>query len=162
MNDTFRNLYAFNLGYCEQLMEDIPQEELLIVPNPGVNHPGWQLGHLAVCTDYAMKSFGKEKRFSEEWHTMFGPGSQPASEGSSHPSKQELMKSLREGHAAVVEASHGFSPEQLTDPNPIEFLRVRLPTVADLVAHLMSTHEAAHIGHLSSWRRQTGRPSLFQ
>jgi len=161
MNDTLRTLYAFNLGYCERLMEDISEDDLLTVPSSGVNHPGWLLGHLAVCTDYAMQSFGKEKRFPEEWHAMFGPGSQPASQGSEHPSKEELTKALREGHAAVVEASQGFSPEQLTAPNPIKFLRESLPTVADLVAHLMATHEASHIGHLSNWRRQMGRPPLF-
>ncbi|MEQ8208462.1 MAG: DinB family protein [Lacipirellulaceae bacterium] len=161
MNDTLRTLYAFNLGYCQRLVEDITEEELLTVPTEGVNPPGWLLGHLAICTDYALANLGAEKQCPEAWHKMFGPKSKPAAPGSDHPSKAELMEALETGHKLVTEASMNVSTEQLSGPNPIEFLRGPLPTVGDLLAHLMATHEASHIGHLSNWRRQMGRPPLF-
>lgn len=161
MNDTLRTLYAFNLGYCQRLMEDITDEDLLTAPNEGINPPGWLLGHLAICTDYALANLGADKKCPEEWHRKFGPRSKPAAPGSDHPSKAELMTALEAGHAAVDEVARKVAFEELTGENPIEFLRGSLPTVGDLLAHLLSTHEATHLGHLSNWRRQMGRAPLF-
>jgi len=35
-----------------------------------------------------------------------------------------------------------------------------LPTRGDLLAHILTTHEATHLGQLSAWRRQLGFPPV--
>lgn len=173
MDETFRTLYALNLGYCRRLIQDIEESEMYVQPSPGVNPPAWLLGHLAFCTDYALDLVGQPRRLPESWHEWFGMQSKPVPEPSEQelgpskekrlPTKEELWNRHAEGHEAVAEASKTVSAEVLAEPNPlpIEFLVRALPTKGDLLAHLMATHEAAHLGHLSNWRRQTGRPPLF-
>ena len=160
MNNYFRRLYAFNQGYCEKLISDIAEDEMLVQPAPDVNTPSWLLGHLALCTDYALGILGQELKLTKEWSVNFGPGSKPLPGKRPFPSKQELWDAYAAGHEAVLAASHDFAPELLSKPNPVEFLVEVLPTSGDLLAHLMTTHEAGHLGHLSNWRRQMGRPPI--
>jgi uncharacterized damage-inducible protein DinB len=156
-------LYAFTLAMCEALMADITQEEMEHQPAPGVNTPAWILGHLAICTDFALVFLGQPMRLPKSWHEEFGPQSSPLPKNPPYPSREELLTALRTGHAAVVAALPSADAKTLAEPNPLElaFLKKTLPTKRDLLAHLLSTHEAAHLGHLSNWRRQTGRPPLF-
>ena len=163
MSTQLTTLYRFTLASCEALTADIPQEHMEHQPTPGVNPPAWILGHLAICTDFALELMGQPKRLPEEWHAEFAPRSKPLSEHHPYPDREELLIALREGHEAVAAALLQVTPEQLAAPNPLpmKFLQQTLPTVGDLLAHLVSTHEAAHLGHLSNWRRQMGKPPLF-
>lgn len=163
MNDPLLNLYAFTLGYCQRLLEDVDESEMQHQPTPGVNPPAWIVGHLALSTDFALGVMGEPKRLPDEWSEEFGPRSEPLSQGHPYPSKAELIIALKEGHAAVVAALPNVDPEKLSAPNPLPspMLRRAFPTAGDLLAHLMSTHESFHLGHLSNWRRQMGRPPLF-
>ena len=161
MNDSLRTLYAFNHGYCESLLADISEKEMITQPTPGVNTPAWLLGHLAICTDSALGLMEREKRLPKTWRVYFGPGTAPTPGERTWPSKQELWDAYSVGHEAVDAASHTVPVELLAQPNPLDFLSASLPTVGDLLAHLMATHESMHLGHLSNWRRQTGRPPLF-
>jgi uncharacterized damage-inducible protein DinB len=163
MSDKLVTLYRFNLAYCERLVADVTEEEIDVQPTVDVNTPAWLLGHLAICTDYALKQFGLPTRLPKRWHVAFGPGSQPKPRETSSPSKEELLAALREGHAAVEAALASADLAVLAEANPLpfEFLKQTLPTRGDLLAHLMATHEAAHLGHLSNWRRQMGRAPLF-
>lgn len=163
MSQTLLTLYDFNLAYCERLAGDITSEQMTAQPSPGVNPPAWLLGHLAICTDFGLQLLGKPNRLPAEWHQEFGPGSKPLSETHPYPEKDELLIALREGHAAVAAALAEADVSVLAEPNPLpfEFLQQTLPTKGDLLAHLMATHEASHLGHLSNWRRQMGLPPLF-
>lgn len=161
MNDLMRKLYALNLGYCERLLADVREDEMLQQPTAGVNPPAWLLGHLAICTDFALGIVGHEHRLPKPWMVFFGPGSAPTPGDRTWPSKQELWDGYASGHAAFEAASHDIAGELLEKPNPIDFLQKPLPTAGDLLAHLMTTHESMHLGHLSNWRRQMGRAPLF-
>lgn len=163
MSQTLLTLYDFNLAYCERLAADITSEQMTEQPSADVNPPAWLLGHLAICTDFALKTLGRPNRLPQEWHEEFGPGSKPLSQQHAYPDKDELLIALREGHAAVAAALAEVDLTVLAEPNPLpfEFLKRHLPTKGDLLAHLMATHEAAHLGHLSNWRRQMGLAPLF-
>ncbi|MEM6799353.1 MAG: DinB family protein [Planctomycetota bacterium] len=154
-------LYAFTLSFCESLMADVTDEELRHQPAPGVNTPAWILGHLAICTDFALTLLGQPKRLPDDWHVAFARGSDPASTEGPAPSRDQLLTALREGHAAVSEVLPAADEAALAEPNPLVILAKAFPTKADLLAHLLTTHEAMHLGQLSSWRRQMGRPPLF-
>lgn len=163
MNDYLRQVYAFNLSYCEALLKDIPESEMRAQPSPGINPPAWLMGHLAICTDFTLELMGGMKQLPEKWHKEFGPQSLPLSKEFPYPTKDELWHAYSAGHADVTALSTEVPTDLLEHPNPLpfEFLKMLLPTTGDLIAHLMSTHEASHLGHLSNWRRQMGHPPLF-
>jgi uncharacterized damage-inducible protein DinB len=164
MPDRILTLYAFTLAMCEWLVADISQDEMEQQPTAGVNPPAWILGHLAICTDYALQLMGQPMRLPKTWHEEFGPATSPLPQKHPYPNREELLDAFRNGHAAVAASATKVDPKQLEGPNPLAkfpFLTQTLPTKGDLLAHLMTTHEAAHLGHLSNWRRQMGRTPLF-
>jgi hypothetical protein len=86
---------------------------------------------------------------------MFAPGSDPG-KLNEVPSKQDLLQALAEGHGLVAAALASADEHRLQEPHSIQFLLGALPTKADLLSHLLTTHEAVHWGQLSAWRRARG------
>jgi hypothetical protein len=154
-------VYSFLLGYGRRLVADIDDARFVDQPAPGVNHPAWLLGHLTIASDFGLRLLGRPRACPKAWHRDFGPGSEPKPDRSAYPSKEELTAALEAGHERVAEAVRTASAEDMALPHEIEFLRNGLPTKADLLSHLMTAHEAMHLGHLSNWRRQMGMPYLF-
>jgi len=164
MFDRERTLYAFLLDYARKLADGIADAHLADQPAPGLNHPAWILGHLSIGTDIARQLLGKPTACPESWPELFGPGSTPRPDRSVYPSKEELLGALARGHEAVARASAEVSPESLAGRHTVDlaFLKESIPTVGDLLAHLMTTHEATHLGQLSAWRRMMGLPGVLQ
>jgi hypothetical protein len=52
------------------------------------------------------------------------------------------------------------NPEAMWQPQSLIFPQ-HFPTVADMIAHLMTTHPCVHLGQLSAWRRYYGLPSVL-
>lgn len=156
-------IHAFLLGYARLLIADIPDDQFTAQPSAGINHPAWQLGHLVFANDGAARLLGAPSVMAESWPALFGMGSKPVSDRSAYPGKDELLAALVAAHERVNAAAAQADPSLLDEPHaiPSEFLQRALPTKADLLAHLLTSHEAAHLGHLSSWRRQMGMPHLF-
>lgn len=166
MDRQLATLYQFTLATVERLMQDVADDQLAHQPSPGINPPGWIVGHLVVVNEMALSLLGKKGLLPAEkgaaWKAEFGPGSDPLPQQGEYPSKDELMTALRETYAAVGEAIEGVDAAAMTAPNPIAPLATAgLPTTGDLLAHILSTHPAMHLGHLSNWRRQMGFPPLF-
>ena len=133
MSPEILTLYNFTLSMCERLMADISQEEMEVQPTKGVNTPAWILGHLAICTDFALNLLGQPMRLPKSWHAEFGPGSSPLPQRPPYPSREELLAALCDGHAAVVAALSNADEKVLAGPNPLSampFLVQTLPTVA--------------------------------
>jgi hypothetical protein len=158
-----RTLYDFVLHYITQLSADLDDARLTEQPAPGMNHPAWILGHLALCTDYGAMMLGDEMRCPEAWHKLFGPGSTPTTDRSAYPSKAELLDALIVGHKRVSEASKKADPVRMATPHDVQiaYLKKWIPTKGDLLAHLMTTHAAGHIGQLSAWRRINGMSGVL-
>lgn len=157
MFETQIRLYEFLRGYCHQIVKDVADDELANRPYEGGNPPGWILGHLAICTDYAARALGGSRACPREWHVAFAPKTTPSDDAASYPAKSELMTAYDEGHKRVVEAL-GSAPEELFDkPHGIELLQGSgIETVGDFIGHLMTSHESFHISQLSTWRRLKG------
>ncbi|WZO96999.1 DinB family protein [Isosphaeraceae bacterium EP7] len=155
-----RNLYAYNLEYTRRLVDGLDDAEIAQIPSPGINPPIWILGHLAICTDYVLSTCGLPMALPEAWHRSFGPGSMPLAEGSVRPGVAELMNALTAGHERALQAATQLDPDRLAEKHTLgmELIRKTLPTVGDLIAHLLSTHEAGHLGQFSTWRRLKGLP----
>jgi hypothetical protein len=148
-------LYDMMLSYCHKLVQDLDDATLRAAVGPGLNHPLWILGHLSTCTDIALQLLGRPTRCPTTWHQWFGPGSDPG-QVTAPPDKQMLLNALTEGHAQVAAALKGMDEERLQEPHSIAFLATALPTKAELIAHILTTHEAMHLGQLSAWRRSRG------
>ena len=70
-------LYAFTMGYARLLAEDIDDARFAEQPAPGLNHPAWILGHLAICTDYAAGLLGLPAACPKPWASCSAPARHP-------------------------------------------------------------------------------------
>ena len=167
MFDTHRTLYRMLLGYTERLTADLTDDQLDQRPAGNVTPPVWLLGHMAIAAPYALNLLGRGDRgdyVPPSWAENFGPGTVPLdyADGFEPPAKAELLAAIREGHARVEAALDEADLDSLNlhEPNPVEFLRGPFPTKRDFLAHLLSTHDAIHLGQLSAWRRAAGLPAV--
>jgi len=162
MLDSHLRLFEFMRGYAGLLMEDVPVDRLDEQPAPGANTPRWIMGHLAVCTDFAAQLLGGTPACPDAWRELYGNGSIPRANPDGQPDIDEIMAAYRAGHDRVTAAAADVEPARLEAPNAIERLRDVLPTQGDFLAHLLTTHEATHLGQLSAWRRSIGMPPAMR
>lgn len=161
MFETEITINRFLVQYCRRLTGDIPDERFVEQPIPGVNHPAWIIGHLALSTDSANALLGGEKTIPQNWSRLFGRGSKLSPSRSDYPSKDELLQALETGFQQARERAGNTSAEEIARPNPNPMLKDGLPTVKDIFAFVMTSHFAVHLGQLSSWRRMIGLPPMF-
>jgi hypothetical protein len=149
-------------GYLGKLVADLDDADLDAQPAPGMNTPRWILAHLAICNDYTAGFFGETNPLCPgDWHAAYGPDSRPNDPTAVKPHKDELLKQIAAGAERVARlASAGLPAGAADQPNPFESIRAAFPTVGVLIAHLLTTHIAVHLGQLSAWRRAGGRPAV--
>jgi hypothetical protein len=162
MLDLLLPTYTFNLTYAEKLAADVPDDQMCAQPIPGrvMNHPAFVLGHLAWASDNGLKLLGQEPALTAEWKELVIMGAKPLADRSRYPAKDVLLKALENAHARLAAALANVAPETLAQPAP-ERMRARFPTVGNMLAGLMTSHEASHLGQFSAWRRAMGFPSVF-
>lgn len=155
-------LYRLMLGYLQTIAKDLDDSHWMLPISEGVNPPAWILGHLATTNDSALKIFGCATLCPKEWYAAFGRGKKPADMTISYPSKSELIEKIEQGHALICEAARSANPTAMEKPHTIPmFAGSPIETVGDIVAHLLTTHFATHIGQLSLIRRQLGFAPVF-
>ncbi|MCG8653460.1 MAG: hypothetical protein MI861_26715, partial [Pirellulales bacterium] len=91
-----------------------------------------------------------------------GPGSDPANEALEPWSKARLQPAFAESSDQFAAAARNASPELLASQRDSKILREQLPTVEDILSHLLTTHIGLHLGQLSAWRRAHGMDSILQ
>lgn len=154
--------YAFQLGYAQRLLADIDPARMTVQPLPRMNHPAWIIGHLAYVGDMVHKLLGMPLRTPERYGALFAPGTQPVAEAEHYPAKDELLAMLEEVHRVVPDAVRSAPAELWGKPHPVPMEALKLlPTMGNLVTHILTTHEGVHLGQLSMWRRTQGLPPLF-
>ena len=154
-------LYKFTLGHLKIVANDLDESAMNAPPFEGGNPPVWILGHLAVATDYAGRILGLAPCCPPAWHKMFGPGSKPSELKAPLPNKAELLSALENGYRRVVEATASARADSLDKPHAVEILKqTNLKTNGDVLAHLMSTHQAFHVAQLSACRRKAGKAPI--
>ena len=154
-------LNAFVLDYAGRLADGILEEQMDDQAAPGMHPPRWILGHLAIVYDYGVKLLGGAPITPPEWGKAFGPGSAPASCPSPAPSREHLLAALAQGNKELGELARQAAPEKLAGPHGFKPVEAALPTLADFLAHLMTTHACSHLGQLSAWRRLRGLPPVL-
>jgi hypothetical protein len=164
MFETECRLYEFLGVYADELMRDVDDARMAERPAPGMNHPAWIVGHLAVVARHGSTLLGWPAAGPEGWSKLFGPGSEAAGERGAYPPKDELMAAYRESRGAFLAAAREADPAAMGRPHGIEiaFLKEAFPTNGVLIAHLLTTHEAVHLGQLSAWRRGMGMEGVLR
>ncbi len=154
-------IFDQNLVYSKQLVADLTEAQLVQQPvaGPMMNHPAWIIGHNAHVAYYAATFLGHAMKGPSEWKELLGGSSKPQAERSLYPTKVDLLSALEDSHSDLKEAIRNAKPEQLAEPMP-EKMRGRFPTVANLLMHILTAHEAVHLGQLSAWRRAFGLPAV--
>ena len=129
----------------------------------GGNPPAWILAHLVVANDYALRMLGEPRIAPAEWHKRFGRGSLAEKTIKARsPQKRSSCRSSTEGRQHLVAAAVKADPARMSERHNIEIFKdTPVETIGDVMAHLMTTHLAGHLGQLSAWRRVQGRAPLF-
>jgi uncharacterized damage-inducible protein DinB len=163
MFETEITLNQFNRHYLKELLADLPETELDHQVDPTSHSIRWILAHLAMAGDLGLGGiFGKPTVCPKTWHVAYGPKSQPGTNERVKPSKEELLTTIETVYKNLCESARAGDAEKLAANHTLELLfGTPLVTVHDLVAHLLATHFAIHVGQLSALRRQAGRPPLF-
>jgi hypothetical protein len=161
MLDAALNSYRLNLDYAHRLVADLSEDQLCAQPIEGrsMNHAAFVLGHLAWTSESMAGLLGAADARGAELRELFGMGSQVHADRNRYPSKVELVQSLDNAHARLIDAVNRATPEKLAEPAP-ERMRSRFATLGHLVFGLMTSHEGVHLGQLSAWRRAMGLPSV--
>ena len=146
-------MHAFQRGYLGLLVDDIEDERMCDQPGGMLNHPAWQIGHMAVALDRMTKLLGGESALDENWSKRFAQGSTPLADRAVYPSRAELMRVLDERREAASRALASASAELLARPNPLERLVQKLPTIGNMVPFIFNFHEGTHLGQLATWRQ---------
>ena len=149
------------LGYAQALVSDIDEEAMCRQPAGLVNHPAWELGHIALVSQFASALLGVAPTLPEAWMPLFTIGSQPTDDRAAYPSTAELLAAVESRQALLTDAMRNADPSAFEAPTPDEKLRAIFPTVGDLVTSAMTSHIAVHLGQLSAWRKAMGLPSAL-
>jgi uncharacterized damage-inducible protein DinB len=154
-------LNKFNRAYLDNVLADLPDDQLDVQPHPELHSARWILCHLAIAADYAFKMLDMPTLCSKAWHKNYGPSSQPGTAADVKPSRTELLAAIDDGYTKLCHALPTVSVEHLSVPHGVPLLEgTLLKTRGDLVCHILTTHFAFHVGQLSVNRRMMGRAPL--
>jgi hypothetical protein len=153
--------WAAQRDYVQKLVADLTDADMVSQPVPGVtmNHPAWTLGHLSpyhhVCAAMLMG-----EPFSDPMHATYAKGTKPSTDAAAYPPKATLLTDYLAGHDLLTTALKAADPSVLAKPIPLARWQERFPRIADALLYLMLSHEATHLGQISSWRRAGNRPAV--
>lgn len=155
-------LNEFNRYYLQNLLAEVPKSSMDELAFEGAHSVRWILAHLAIAADYGLVQFGETMAMPGEWHQAYGPTSQPGSHPTVLPSKADLVAAIDRGYTQLVELARNANVDSMAQSHTVELLRnTPLKSKGDIVAHILATHFATHIGQLSVLRRMSGLKPLF-
>ena len=154
-------LNRFLLGYLDMVTADIPTERLAERAPGGGHPPIWVLGHLAICAEMGQQALGGVM-VHPDWVAKFGPGSSDDITDADGCTKDELVAMIKQGYVQLGEMFAAADEEHLAKPHGLAILDgTPIETIADIVAHLLTTHFSFHLAQLSGWRRGAGLGPLI-
>ncbi len=147
-------MYAYTLSEAQRLMEGIGCDRCADLAGTS-KHPAWLIGHLALAADLMLMLAGGEMKYPL-WTELYKPGSEPKTDRSLYPKKDEVMAILVERHGALTERVSQMSQADFERVLPKEEYRSFFPTVGHAAVYFMASHEMYHLGQLSIWRNAAG------
>ena len=157
------NAVRFARGYTNGLLDAVPEENWRRMPEPGVTHVAWQVGHLAWA-QYRL-IFGRvlagrceaPALIPAEYSELFGKGSRPNSDASQYPGNAEIRSVFDSVHGAVLKHAATIPDSVLDEPSAPPH-----PAFTDKFGALLwsARHELVHAGQIALLRRLFGLPPL--
>jgi DinB superfamily len=151
-----------NLMMASWMLGDFSDADMLVRPVPGANHAAWQIGQVTASEARIGKMFkpamaielppGYAEKFTKHTAGIDDP--------EKFPKKAELLDHLARVRAGTVAIVKAMTEADLAAPmqGPMaEFF----PTHGHVVANLIPTHLAMHVGQIQVIRRKLGKPHLM-
>ncbi len=148
-----------NLDYAKKLVADLSDEQMMLQPRPGMNHPAWTFSHMNIYHE-VIAQLASGGTFPDPREHRFGMLSKPEAEASLYGTKQSIIGQYEQGHARVAEALRNTSAATLERPMPLERWKKLFPKAGSALGYLMLVHESTHLGQISAWRRVQGLASV--
>lgn len=136
-----------------EFLTQIPQDKWFTSVEPFANHVVWQVGHLAVTTNFGLKVLGQKLVVSMDWAPLYGKESVPSNDPATQPTATELLEKMNMAHDALLTAYQQVDDEIIASANVVERLRERYPTNGDFAAFLLTSHAGLHFGQIAMLRK---------
>lgn len=149
----------FARNYTLDLLDTVSTVDWYHLPNEGVTHIGWQVGHLAVA-EYRLAierirgaKEGDEHLIPPHYFELFGKSSVPSSDPGDYPGPDEIRATLDRVHVAALNGMRSLPVEQLDLPleSPHPAAKTKLEALL-----FCGQHEMLHAGQIGLLRRLLG------
>lgn len=159
--DSLLRTWQSQREYAQRLTDPIPARDMLRQPIAGVrmNHAAWTFSHLGVYPP-VLAAMILGQPFTDPLTSAYGRDSAPTDTPGDYLPKADLMGAFFKGHDALGDALRAGGESALLRPIPLARWEPRFPRILDAAIHLMTNHEAGHLGQVSAWRRACGWGSV--
>ncbi|HXY35655.1 MAG TPA: DinB family protein [Planctomycetaceae bacterium] len=149
--------------YTNHLLATIPTSDWFRMPQEGVSHVAWQVGHLAFAQYRLALERVRGKRpedarlISPEFLQKFGRASTPIGDAAAYPSASEIRGVFDAVHRQVREEISAMDEtifDEPSEPHP------RFSTKGGSLVWC-AEHEMMHAGQIGLLRRLLGQPPLW-
>jgi hypothetical protein len=93
-------------------------------------------------------------------YATYAKGTKPTDDASKYPAKATLLADYLAGHDLLRDTLAASNASVFAKPIPLARWQERFPKIGDALLYLMLSHEATHLGQVSSWRRAGGRAAV--
>lgn len=139
---------------------DLSDADLLVRPQPNMNHIAWQLGHLISSEQQMLSMIGHNApELPAGFAAAHTKETSTSDDRAKFASKQTYLDLMARMHAAATTALERSSDADLDKPGPKEFAEFA-PTVGSVFA-LIATHPLMHCGQWVAVRRKLGKPVVI-
>ncbi len=147
------------IDYGVKLVADLNDEQMILQPEPGMNHAAWILSHLNAYLPI-MQSLMKGESFPDPKDHPFGMQSSPSQDASLYPGREELSRTFQEGNLAAAALLREMGEAALKKPVQLERWQEGMPVSGMALGYIMLAHQGIHLGQISAWRRAAGFPPV--
>ncbi|MCH2113581.1 MAG: DinB family protein [Pirellulales bacterium] len=151
--------YQWGAETMQKLVSDVDDEQFASQPIDTINHPAWLFGHLSIYNDI-IAALLCGKPFDNPWDLPCGKKSQPTSDRSAYPSKEEILSRFAVGVTNACDAIGAAPPDAWSAALEHDTWGKQFETTSSAVIFLATTHLALHLGQLSGWRRAMKLPRI--
>lgn len=145
-----------NQKYAQQMLADIPADQLYTRPLKNAGHPAWLLSHLCLYQEVLLGMCADKPFPDPKSHPHFSFGKEPVSDPALYLPKDQLLAKFVKGHEQVEADLRQVGPVVFDRPMSLERWKKGFPTNGPMILHLMLVHESQHLGQISYWRRAMG------
>jgi hypothetical protein len=151
-------------AYTNHLLSGMGTSDWFWMPQEGVSHVGWQVGHLAfaqyrLALERIRGSRPEDQRLiPAAFLDQFGRGSTPIDDAGAYPTVEEILRVFEAVHRQVVEEISALDESVLDQPTAAP--HSRFTTKGGALAWC-AEHEMVHAGQIGLLRRLQGKPPLW-